>query len=255
MNIALVGDAFTDEFIYGTIERIAQEGSLPVFDVVEREYRGGGVLNVASNLLGLGYTSTVFTITNMLIPGVEIVTPSHCIPLVKRRYVCNQQYKFRVDEPKVYYQPDLDKMEYPSFDDFDIIAFIDYDKGVIQKGIATIVDSKKKDLSVFTGSECLKINQKEWQSAMFKDFPKAFITKGSKGIDYYERGEFVTTATGLKVREIDAMGAGDTITAAIISCLAKGMKSPHAIIEFANQIASVVVQKFGTIAVELEKVR
>lgn len=251
MKIALVGDAFTDEFIYGKEERIAQEGPCPIFDVIDEESRPGGVLNVANNLHGLGLDVTVFTITNLLVSGVKIVTPSRCIPLVKRRYVVRKQYVFRADEPNVYRDCDIRRMEYPNVEDFDMIAFIDYNKGIVRGGKATVVHSKKKNLSVFEGSKYLVLNKKEWEFAQHRTFPIAFVTNGEHGIDAYQDGKFLIRHRVRQVEEVDAIGAGDTVMAVIIYCIAQGVDNPYTIMQFANKAASRVIQKFGTVPVSL----
>ena len=165
-----------------------------------------------------------------------------------------KQQIVRVDEPKVYRKEDLKKMVYPTFDEFDIIAFADYNKGIIQKGKATIVDSKKKDLSVFAGSEYLKVNLGEWDSAINKDiFPKAFVTKGKKGIDFYEFGSWKMNSP-TKVKEVvDVSGAGDTVMAVMIYCLVHGITDPAKMMELANKAAGIVIGKFGTSVITLKE--
>ena len=171
MKVAIVGDSFTDKYYIGEVSRISPEAPIPILDVSEREQRPGGALNVANNLFHLGITPTVFTITDLKMP-FPIVAPSGCAPLIKTRFVGQKQQLLRVDSPVVYRKQDVKKMTFPTFNEFDIIAFVDYDKGVIGGGKATIVDSKKKDLSVFKGTEYLKINEKEWQRAKNRIFPK-----------------------------------------------------------------------------------
>ena len=138
-------------------------------------------------------------------------------------------------------------MIYPSFEDFEIIAFVDYDKGIIQGGEATIVDSKKRDLSVFKGSKILKINKKEYENAQGAEiFEKAFITQGEKGIKYYEFGDFVAKEPAQVKEVIDVTGAGDTVMATLIYCLVKGIDDPKEMMKLANKAAGIVISKFGT---------
>ena len=255
MKIALVGDAFTDEYRIGKVERISPEAPVPILDVEQVEIRGGGVLNVANNLMGLGIIPTVFTITDLEF-DYPIISPKECTPLVKLRLIADNHQLLRVDEPKVYLPSDLDRMEYPESSDFDIIAFVDYNKGVIQSGEATIVDTKKQDLSVFSGSKYLKINQGEWDCLLDKSIiPNAFITQGKDGIDYYENGQFVLNSRNSVREVIDVTGAGDTVMATMIYCLTLGICEPQRMIEIANKAAGIVVGRFGTSTISIKELK
>jgi len=257
MKIALLGDSFLDEYIYGEIERISPEAPVPVLDVTHREQRGGGAINVANNLYALGVNFTLFTITSMVLP-YEVRSPKGCTILRKTRYIGTlgsmRQQIVRVDEPKTYLKEDLKKFIRPSFEEFDIIAFIDYNKGIVDKGKATIVDSKKKDLSVFQGSEYLKVNLKEWDECLGRGiFPKAFVTKGRKGIDYYEFGQFKQNSPTQAKEVVDVSGAGDTVMAVMIYCLVHGITNPAEMMNLANKAAGIVISKFGTSVVTLKE--
>lgn len=258
-KVAICGDSFIDEYIFGEINRISPEAPVPVLDVSRKEKRGGGAINVANNLYALGVDFTLFTITSMKLP-YEVISPRGCTILKKTRYIGTRgsmrQQLIRVDEPKFYFKEDLKKMIYPSFDDFDIIAFIDYNKGLIKEGKATIVDSKKKDLSVFQGSEYLKVNLKEWSESIGgESFPKAFVTKGRKGIDYYEYGNLKERSLIEPKEVLDSAGAGDTVMAALIYCLVHNITNPIEMMRLANKAAGIVIGKFGTSVVTKEELR
>ena len=256
-KVAIVGDSFIDNYIFGEVNRVSPEAPVPVLDVNHKEERGGGAINVANNLFALGVNLTLFTITSMKLP-YEVVSPKGCTILKKTRYIGTlgsvRQQLIRVDEPKFYLKEDLKKMIYPSFDDFDIIAFVDYNKGIIKSGKATIVDSKKKDLSVFQGSEYLKVNLKEWNESTGGElFSKAFVTKGRKGIDYYENGKLKEKSLVKPKEVLDTTGAGDTVMATLIYCLVHRITDPIKMMELANKAAGIVVSKFGTSVVTREE--
>jgi D-beta-D-heptose 7-phosphate kinase/D-beta-D-heptose 1-phosphate adenosyltransferase len=249
MKVALVGDGFTDLYIEGSVERLSPEAPVPLLDVESKRVVPGGVLNVAQNLLGLGIVPTVFTITDLK-ADFPIVSPSDVLPLVKTRFAAEHHQLLRVDEPRVYRQEDLAKMEYPSPSEFDLVAFVDYCKGVVRGGRATIVDTKKKDLSVFAGSQVLKVNRKEWESASYTDhFPEAYVTMGSKGIVYYRRGVEINREENTAKEVIDVTGAGDTVMAVLIYCIVNGIDDPVERMALANRAAGYVVSKFGTAAI------
>ena len=255
-KVAIVGDSFLDKYCIGEVSRISPEAPVPVLDVVEIETRPGGALNVAKNLFGLGIEPVVFTIVdeNYVIEfPFSIRSPDSCVSLVKTRFTALRQQLLRVDEPRVYRQEDLDRVEYPSFSEFDIIAFVDYDKGIIKGGKATIVDTKKKDLSVFEGTQILKVNKREYEGAQNKVFPQAFITQSEKGINYYKDGEFRMNVPADIKEVIDVSGAGDTVMATFIYCLAIGLTKPKKMMELANKAAGIVISRFGTSTITLEE--
>jgi len=255
MNIAIVGDTFTDEYIYGNIKRLSPEAPVPILLPDRKEIRAGGAANVANNLFNLGADVTLFSITSLDLP-FKVVSPSDCTDLIIKRYITNIYTLLRVDSPESYLKKDLERMIYPMEKEFDIIAFIDYGMGIITGGKATIVDSIRHDLSMFEGTEYLTINKLEYDNAEGKEiFPQAFVTKGSEGIDYYKYGKFNIDQPTKKIKVVDTIGAGDTVTATIIYCLANGISNPVEIMKLANKAAGVVISKFGTTPINKEELR
>lgn len=254
MKVAILGDSFIDEYVFGEVSRVSPEAPVPILDVKRREQRGGGAVNVANNLFALGVNPTLFTIISQSLKlPYPVVSPTGPTVLRKIRFIGNNYQLLRADEPVKYLKKDLRRMIYPAFDEFDLIAFVDYDKGIVQGGQATIVDSKKRDLSIFKGSKILKINKAEYENAVgVENFEKAFITQREKGIKYYEFGELVTKESAQVKEIVDVTGAGDTVLAAIIYCLVKGIKNPIEMMKIANKAAGIVIGKFGT-AVVTEK--
>ncbi|KKL09184.1 hypothetical protein LCGC14_2568400 [marine sediment metagenome] len=256
VKIAIVGDSFLDKYCIGEVNRISPEAPVPILDVVKTETRPGGALNVAKNLYGLGIEPVVFTIIDEeYIKDFKfpIRSPKDCVSLVKTRFNAFGQQLLRVDQPIAYRQEDLERMEYPSFSEFDIIAFADYDKGSITGGKATIIDTKKKDLSVFEGTQILKINRKEYLEATNVNFPQSFITQSEAGINYYKDGVFKGNSPAETREVIDVSGAGDTVMAVIIYCLSIGLTNPQKIMELANKAAGIVISRFGTSTITLEE--
>ena len=252
-KICICGDSFVDRYCYGKINRLSPEAPIPILDVEKWEDRGGGAINVANNLHALDIDFTLYTITSLKLP-YKVVTPLGVVSLIKTRFVCDNYQLLRVDEPVKYRKEDLEKMEHPSFKDYDIIAFIDYDKGIIEGGKATIIDTKKKDLSIFKGSSILKANLKEYNNCLNKEiFPQIFVTKDRQGIDYYKDGEFQFNSLANAREVIDICGAGDTVMATLIFCLVTGITKEKDMAELANKAAGIVVSKFGTSVVTLNE--
>jgi len=252
-KVAIVGDSFIDVYIFGRVERLSPEAPVPVLDVTHKEERGGGAMNVANNLYALGIEPVLFTISDMECP-YKVISPKNCTSLKKTRFIGNGFQLLRVDEPPRYLKEDLERAIYPDPDEFDLIAIVDYDKGLIKGGKATIVDSKKSDLDVFEGSEYLKVNEREFQKAVGKEvFKKIFVTKGSEGISYYEDGEWKFDEPTDAKEVIDVTGAGDTVMAVMIYCLINGITDPREMMRLANKAAGIVVSKFGTSVVSKEE--
>jgi len=250
MKIAVVGDTFLDEYIYGEVKRLSPEAPIPVFLPRKTEIRPGGAANVANNLFHLGLNPILYSITSLKLP-FEVRSPIPCKDLKIIRYVSGIYTLLRVDEPEHYLRNDLNRMVYPNQKDFDIIAFIDYDMGIISGGSATIVDTMKTDLLLFKGSRILKVNNSEYSKTIHREiFPQAFITNGEKGINYYEYGKFLQNEPTQRIQVVDEIGAGDTVTAILIYCLAQGIKDPKVMMKLANKAAAKVISKFGTTPIE-----
>jgi len=256
-KIVLIGDAFTDYYYFGTAERLSPEAPVPVLDVEREEIRLGGVLNVAMNCVGLGLPVVVYTITDLQKKcPFKVISPSTSSPLVKARFIVRNQQLLRVDKPKVYKEADLKKFREitPDINKEDLVALIDYDKGVVQGGKAHLVDSKKKDLSVFQGSQILKVNKKEYDAAIGKEnFPEAYVTAGPEGIFYYRNGSLINSMPTDAKEVIDVTGAGDTVTATILFCLFHGITNPSEIMELANKAAGIVISRLGTSYITTEE--
>lgn len=246
-KVAIVGDSFADRYFYGNVERVSPEAPVPILDIEDTEIRAGGAANVANNLYSLGVDLTLFTIFGGLKLPYEVVSPRGATPLKKDRYIAKSQQILRVDNPKYYLKEDVNSAEYPTKKDFDVIAFVDYNKGMIKGGSADIVDSKKQDLSVFEGSKFLKINSKEFYQAVGKEtFSYWFVTKSKDGISYYENGKIARHSEARAREIVDITGAGDTVMAVLIYCLANEIDDRKVMMKLANKAAGIVISKFGT---------
>ena len=253
-RIAIVGDSFTDIYCKGTVNRISPEAPVPVLDVGSWFSVGGGAVFVANLLHSLRVTPVLFTITDLGLP-YEVVSPKNCTPLKKTRFVCEGHQLLRADEPARYLEGDLIRMEYPDPKDFDIIAFIDYDKGVVKGGQATFVDTKKPDLSVFHGSRILKVNNKEFAASKNHDaFKEIVVTKGAEGMDYIKNGVVLDSHPSMAHEVIDVTGAGDVVSAIFLQCLADGIEDMSLIMKHANKAASIAVSKLGNYVISYDEI-
>jgi len=248
LKILLIGDSCIDRYHYGICERINPEAPVPIFKVLKTEKNGGMAYNVKSNLEGLGVE--VYLLTN----DEEIVKVRH----IDQK---SRQHLLRVDwgEEKKVEPLSEEKINSISFNLFDAVVISDYDKGLLDthtvnqilmraKNKKVFVDSKKTDLSCYNNC-IIKINQNEYEA--LTDLPPNYnliVTLGEEGALYL--GErFPTNKTEI----FDVCGAGDTFLSALVYAYLT-TDDMNQSIKFANHCSSIVVQKFGTYAIQKEDI-
>ena len=240
-KILLIGDSCTDEYVYGTCERLNPEAPVPILKFNRKETTRGMAWNVRENLMSFGLS--VYILTNK-----EQIT--------KTRYIdekSNQQI-LRVDdecrcEPMEYEQPfhERSTIDPPSDDWYDALVISDYDKGFLttEKIFELVewfdgpvfIDSKKSNLP--KEGAYVKINDTEYNN--LKDHSdNLIITRGGKGAEY--QGKIYP---GEHVNVFDVVGAGDTFLSALVYFYLLYGKIEDAI-PYANKAAAVAVQNFGT---------
>ena len=238
LKVLLIGDSCTDEYVYGSCERLNPEAPVPILKYSRKEIKKGMAWNVRENIESFGIE--VYMITNQ-----ETIT--------KTRYIdekYNQQI-LRVDN-----EPDLKPMEYDLPDGhFDALVISDYDKGFLSNEKVfelvewfdgpVFIDSKKTKLP--KESCFVKINDLEF-SKLDNPADNLIITRGSKGAEY--QGKLYP---GEKVDIFDAVGAGDTFLSAMVYFYLKYGKIEEAI-PYANKAAAIAVSNFGTYILTKEDV-
>ena len=238
LKVLLIGDSCTDEYVYGSCERLNPEAPVPILKFNRKETKKGMAWNVRKNIESFGIE--VYIITNQ-----ETIT--------KTRYIdekYNQQI-LRVDN-----EPNLKPMEYDLPDGhFDALVISDYDKGFLSNEKVfelvewfdgpVFIDSKKTKLP--KESCFVKINDLEF-SKLDNPADNLIITRGSKGAEY--QGKLYP---GEKVDIFDAVGAGDTFLSAMVYFYLKYGKIEEAI-PYANKAAAIAVSNFGTYILTKEDV-
>ena len=238
LKVLLIGDSCTDEYVYGSCERLNPEAPVPILKFNRKETKKGMAWNVRENIESFGIE--VYMITNQ-----ETIT--------KTRYIdekYNQQI-LRVDN-----EPDLKPMNYDLPDEhFDALVISDYDKGFLSNEKVfelvewfdgpVFIDSKKTKLP--KESCFVKINDLEF-SKLDNPADNLIITRGSKGAEY--QGKLYP---GEKVDIFDAVGAGDTFLSAMVYFYLKYGKIEEAI-PYANKAAAIAVSNFGTYILTKEDV-
>ena len=238
LKVLLIGDSCTDEYVYGSCERLNPEAPVPILKFNRKETKKGMAWNVRENIESFGIE--VYMITNQ-----ETIT--------KTRYIdekYNQQI-LRVDD-----EPDLKPMNYDLPEEhFDALVISDYDKGFLSNEKVfelvewfdgpVFIDSKKTKLP--KESCFVKINDLEF-SKLDNPSDNLIITRGSKGAEY--QGKLYP---GEKVDIFDAVGAGDTFLSAMVYFYLKYGKIEEAI-PYANKAAAIAVSNFGTYILTKEDV-
>ena len=238
LKVLLIGDSCTDEYVYGSCERLNPEAPVPILKFNRKETKKGMAWNVRENIESFGIE--VYMITNQ-----ETIT--------KTRYIdekYNQQI-LRVDD-----EPDLKPMNYDLPEEhFDALVISDYDKGFLSNEKVfelvewfdgpVFIDSKKTKLP--KESCFVKINDLEF-SKLDNPADNLIITRGSKGAEY--QGKLYP---GEKVDIFDAVGAGDTFLSALVYFYLKCGKIEEAI-PYANKAAAIAVSNFGTYILTKEDV-
>lgn len=238
LKVLLIGDSCTDEYVYGSCERLNPEAPVPILKFNRKETNKGMAWNVKRNIESFGIE--VYIITNQ-----ETIT--------KTRYIdekYNQQI-LRVDN-----EPDLKPMEYDLPDEhFDALVISDYDKGFLSNekifelvewfNGPVFIDSKKTKLP--KESCFVKINDLEF-SKLDNPADNLIITRGSKGAEYQGK-----SYPGEKVDVFDAVGAGDTFLSALVYFYLKYGIIDKAI-PFANKASAIAVSNFGTYVLSKENV-
>ncbi len=305
-KVLIVGDVMLDAYVWGKVARISPEAPVPVLSCNRRENRLGGAANVAKNIKSLGAKAAICTVIGEDFQGSELLRlfeknnlETSCIirtnerrTTVKTRFLSGFHHLLRVDEEDTGFLSE--KLEKQLFDkvveelereDYQALIFQDYDKGVLtptlinelkkvasERGIATIVDPKKRNFSAYSQTTLFKPNFKEFVegtgvSLAKKDWEKltkyAQRFREEQGITHLlltlsEHGVLIcsekeTAHIPAQVREIaDVSGAGDTVAATATLCLLAGL-SPEKIAFVSNMAGSLVCQHPVVVSVNKEE--
>ena len=249
-NVLLIGDSCTDEWVYGSCDRLSPEGPIPVMKYREKQSAPGMAANVNENLKSLGINVNFLT---------------HNEKISKTRYVhekSNQQILRLDTEPEVEPLHPSQLTMAAVHQSYDAIVISDYDKGFVtletiehlasrNPDIKIFVDTKKKKLPTKYPNVIYKINQKEFNLLDPDYIPRGeniIVTAGPDGALWNKR-QFQVPIT----RVFDVTGAGDTFLAALVFYYIQ-LDSIEESIAFANKAAALAVQNPGTYTLTMEDV-
>jgi rfaE bifunctional protein kinase chain/domain len=71
-KVMVIGDVMVDKYVWGSVSRISPEAPVPVVDISEETTRLGGAANVASNIVSLHASCTVFGVTGDDAEGADL---------------------------------------------------------------------------------------------------------------------------------------------------------------------------------------
>lgn len=302
-KILVVGDIILDRFVWGTVDRISPEAPVQVVQVRRENVALGGAANVAGNLAALGNTVTMVGVTgnddhagtvvsefqrlNLSTDG--ILRDGRRPTITKTRIIAGTQQIVRIDHEIT--QPISAGMEKEIIQFLakvipgqDLVVISDYQKGTLtdkilfqvlalaeRQRLPSIVDPKRKDLTLYGSATLIKPNQKEAEAAWGRKiktdadaeqaardlrkrhgFGAVLITRGKEGMTLVDKQG--VHRIGATAREVfDVTGAGDTVTAYLAWMLANGRSFEEAA-TIANIAAAVAVSRVGTVSVRREDV-
>jgi D-beta-D-heptose 7-phosphate kinase/D-beta-D-heptose 1-phosphate adenosyltransferase len=306
-RVLVVGDIMADHFIWGRVSRISPEAPVPVVEVRKDDFMLGGCANVLNNIFAMGGRVHVAGVVGADETGKRlleefsrrgvdthgiIVEPGRPTTL-KTRIVAHGQQVVRFD------REDRRPIEARSVrkilsyieslgDGLDALVVSDYSKGVVipsllsgirkiiaGRNIATCVDPKQRDFSLYQGFDIITPNHYEAGHAAGEelrqgqdpvrvgmklleqfDFKALLMTRGEEGMSLFERnGGIRHTVFPTQAREVfDVTGAGDTVIGVLALSMAAGASFREAAY-LANHAAGIVVGKVGTATVIREELK
>lgn len=304
LTVLIVGDVMIDSYLWGKSTRISPEAPVPIVNVVKREKRLGGAANVALNVQAMGATPLLCSVIgddpdggdflrlmeerNLSTEG--IVQSLERVTTIKHRIIAGGQQLLRVDAEiehnlADYEERHLEEHYLKLLDHADVVVFEDYDKGVFsegniarfielanERGIATVVDPKKKNFLSYKGCTLFKPNLKELKEGLKVDFAdenlpafedavaelQARLTTKQVLVTLSERGVFVAngeekTYIPAHRRSIsDVSGAGDTVISIAALCMALRTSLPF-MAGLSNLGGGLVCEQVGVVPVDRDR--
>ncbi|MGQ8337587.1 bifunctional heptose 7-phosphate kinase/heptose 1-phosphate adenyltransferase [Sunxiuqinia sp. A32] len=304
----IIGDAMVDSYLWGNIDRISPEAPIPIVTVNRQESRLGGAANVSLNLQALGATPVLVSVLgddrhgDTFIELLEkrnlsdegIIRFSNRKTTLKTRILSGTQQIARVDEEDAHYiSPEEENIVFDKVQslvdsqDFDILIFVDYDKGIItpklidqicdlakSKNILVAVDPKNRNFNDYSKVDLFKPNFKEFKEGIDQKLEKNNIDEILKAAEKIKKERqfgiiFITLAelgvlisNGVKqnhfpaeIRDIaDVSGAGDTVIAVASLCLAAGL-STRLVAQLSNLAGGLVCEKSGVVPIDYDRLK
>lgn len=311
-KIIVIGDVMIDSYIWGSVDRISPEAPVPIVSVDKRESRLGGAANVGLNIKSLGALAFLCSVIgkdqkgneflqlmkDANLPQKGILQSQNRITTTKFRVIGNNTQILRVDEE---IQTNLEKDEQENLfqkiteiieeENIDAIIFQDYDKGVIneslislvvefanKKNIPIVVDPKKRNFLNYKNVSLFKPNLKEikeglnisfdaddhrqvenavgkLQSAINADIVLNTLSEKGVFIRWKEETSYKSEIIGAHIRNIaDVSGAGDTVISIASLCLASKTDA-STMAAISNLAGGLVCEEVGVVSIDKTKLQ
>jgi len=237
-RVLLIGDHCLDIYHYGECDRLSPEAPVPVLKQHSVEVKMGMSSNVALNLKAF---------------GIKVNHQKNGDVLKKHRLVDSKsnQHLVRFDEGEDRLLEEINIKRVEHTHKIDVVVISDYNKGFLRhdsiskiceifKDYTIFADTKKQDLSCFSGCY-IKVNEREFKN--IKKFPKDskfIVTLGEKGALYQNKSYPV-----VKTEVFDVCGAGDVFLASLVYGFLRHGSIEDAV-PLANKCAAYSVSKMGT---------
>lgn len=302
-HICVIGDIMLDHYVMGICDRISPEAPVPVVDVISEKYTLGGAGNVLENIKAFGCKASLISvcgddkISDKLNDELALVGPvfHHIVKdnsrktTIKTRVLASKHQLIRLDsESKHDISSDIATRVITCLTEniakINAVIISDYLKGVLtntlikeiinickQNNVITIIDSKKKDLSVFHRADLIKPNRKEAalatginivdDASLKKACEKIaeitqckylVVTLSEDGLAIYHKG-ILTKMPTRSLDVFDVTGAGDTVVSALAFGLVNGLTIKDAC-DLANHAAAIVVGKVGSATATIQEI-
>ena len=190
IHVLVVGDVMLDQYWFGAVERISPEAPVPIVSVDHGDKRGGGAANVALNVIGLGATCTLLSVTGDDTHAIELeqmlasqginvifIKDKQYDTTVKQRVISRNQQLIRLDFER---KPGVELLsrcmrEFENLvDNTQSVIFSDYGKGSLEnitemikhakaRDIPVSVDPKGKSFSRYSHASLITPNLKEFE--------------------------------------------------------------------------------------------
>ncbi len=260
-RILVIGDLILDHYIYGSIERLAQEWHSPVFSAKSETNMLGGAGNVVAMLSSLGAIVRCASIVsddeigaftwNLVLQhaedSIKLLSNNPLLKTtVKNRLIHDGMQVFRYDHDNTasLSSSDVERLLWVIRDEsWDCIVISDYKRGVCFGHVLSVAYTRANNLCVPIVSDAGPFFQGEVDSFLVRNKHAPIkhgadvITCGADGMIYNS-----STIPATKRRVKDTVGAGDMVMASLAMSLASGANRDKAVL-LANQMAGLHVER------------
>jgi len=306
-NVLIIGDVMVDSYLFGDVNRISPEAPVPIVDVIVKQEKLGGAANVAANIKNLGGTPILCSIIgrdqkadvllsllkNMKINTSYIYKSKNRITTNKTRIIGNNHQMLRIDD-EIKSELGKDQNDFILIinkifetNKIDCILLQDYDKGIINETIISlitikaqslnipiVVDPKKNNFSHYKNITLFKPNFKEFREGLnikntnrieaLKNGSKilhkqgveiVFVTLSENGIfiSYKKDKKIISKIipTEHSIDVVDVSGAGDTV--ASIAAMTINNIDIDDIAKISNIAGGIVCEEIGVVPINKKK--